>query len=118
MLKAPNVLCVAILAALLVPGCVAQEDIILPSKYDRVAQANIYKTCVANATNSHFDETTQPEVIVRKSLASCSHFKHKMLTAYPEQWRENYIKEVDANLFQREIDWIVEARAKNHHFFR
>jgi hypothetical protein len=99
-------------------GCVAQEEIILPTKYERIAEANDYKQCVALATNRHFDDTTKPELIVRNSLAACSGVKNRMLTAYPEQWRENYFEKVDAQLYQREIDWIVEARTKKGFLFR
>jgi hypothetical protein len=100
------------------PGCVAPEDIILPTKYERIADANNYKKCVALATNRHFDETTKPELIVRNSLAACSGVKSRMLTAYPEHWRENYFEKVDAQLYQREIDWIVDARMKKGFLFR
>ena len=98
-------------------GCVAQEDIILPTKYERIAQADAYKRCVATATNNRFDRTTKPEVIVRGSLQACSNFKNSMLKAYPERWRENYIQEVEAELFQREVDWIVQARTKKNSLF-
>ena len=121
MLNASRFVFIAIIMAFVVgllPGCVAQEDIILPTKYERVAQSNAYKNCVASATNSRIDETTQPEIIVRNSLAACSHFKHKMLTAYPDKWRENYMKKVDTQLFKRETNWIVETRTKKNTFFR
>jgi hypothetical protein len=99
-------------------ACVAPEEIILPTKYQRIAQSDGYKRCVANATNKRFDETTNPDIIVRKSLADCSLVKSTMLNAYPERWRENYMKEVDAKLYQREMDWVVETRAKKNKFFR
>jgi aspartyl/asparaginyl-tRNA synthetase len=99
-------------------ACVAQEDIILPTKYQRIEQADAYKRCVANATNRRFDETTDPDTIVRSSLGACSQVKNTMLNAYPERWRENYMKEVDAKLYQREMDWVVETRAKKNKFFR
>jgi hypothetical protein len=99
-------------------ACVAPEDIILPSKYQRISQSDAYKSCVATATNRNFDETTKPDVIARNSLMACSNVKNTMLTAYPQRWRENYIQEVDAQLFQREVDWIVETRTKKNRFFR
>ncbi len=99
-------------------ACVAPEDIILPTKYQRIAQSDAYRSCVATATNRRFDETTTPDTIVRNSLADCSFVKNTMLNAYPERWRENYMKEVDAKLYQREIDWIVETRTKKNKFFR
>jgi len=102
----------------LLMGCVAQEELILPTKYERIAQSDAYKRCIASATNSHFDETTKPEAIARNSIKSCAHFKSTMLRAYPERWRENYMKSVDAEVFQREVDWIIEARTKKNSFFR
>lgn len=108
----------SILIALLLTGCVAQEDIVLPTKYQRIAQSDAYKKCVALATNSNFDETTKPDAIVRKSLTACSHYKNTMLRAYPQRWRENYLKDVDAELYQREVKWIVETRSRKNRFFR
>ena len=114
MLKA--VICILFILSL--TGCVAQEEVILPSKYQRISQSDAYKSCVASATNRLFDETTTPETIVRNSLAACSHFKSTMLSAYPQRWRENYIKDVDAELYQREVKWIEETRSKKNRFFR
>ncbi|MGD8940703.1 MAG: hypothetical protein PVJ72_15055, partial [Gammaproteobacteria bacterium] len=59
-----------------------------------------------------------PDTIVRSSLGACSQVKNTMLNAYPERWRENYLKEVDTNLYQREMEWIVETRTKNNRFFQ
>ncbi|KPJ93773.1 MAG: hypothetical protein AMJ53_06580 [Gammaproteobacteria bacterium SG8_11] len=106
------------IALLSLTACVAQEDIILPTKYDRIAESDNYKRCVANATNRRFDEITNPDVIVRNSMADCTHVKNTMLNEYPKRWRENYIKEVDAKLYRRELDWIVETRSKKNTFFR
>ncbi len=106
------------LISLPLTGCMSVEEIILPSKYERIAQANAYKSCVASATNSRFDDFTKPELIVRNSLTVCSHFKDNMLRAYPKTWRENYLKEVDSELYRREVDWIVEARTRKNKFFR
>ena len=99
-------------------ACVAPEDIILPSKYQRIAQSDVYKRCVAIATNKNFDEITKPDVIVRNSLMACSNVKKTMLTAYPQRWRDNYMQAVDAELFKREMDWVVETRTKKNRFFR
>ena len=94
------------------------QNAVLPDKYDRIAAVDGYKSCVASATNHRFDETTNPDVIVRNSLSSCAQFKNNMLKAYPARWRENYIKDVDAELYQREIDWIRETRNNKNTFFR
>ena len=99
-------------------ACVAQEDIILPTKYQRIAEANAYKQCVAQATNRKFDEITTPESIARSSLAECAFVKKTMLRAYPQRWRENYIKDIDAELYEREVNWVVETRTKKNKFFR
>lgn len=106
------------LGLFMLTACVAQEELILPTKYQRVAAANAYKNCVASATNSRFDNNTKPDVIVKNSMGACSHFKYNMLKEYPKRWRENYLKDVDAQLFKREVEWIVQTRKKGNSFFR
>lgn len=99
-------------------ACVAQDELILPTKYQRIAVGNAYKNCVATATNSRFDNHTKPEIIVKRSMSQCAHFKNNMLKEYPPRWRENYLKNVDAQLHKREVDWIVQTRKKGNTFFR
>ena len=109
---------VCIIPLISLTACVAQEDIILPSKYQRVSQSDVYKRCVATATNNNFDEITKPDVLARNSLAACANVKKTMLTAYPPRWRDNYMQAVDAEVFEREVEWIVETRTKKNRFFR
>ena len=100
------------LALLMVSSCIAKKDIILPTKYDRTAQIDAYKKCVANATHLRFDTTTNVNVLVKNSMSACNRHKETMLRAYPKRWRENYIKEVDAELYQQEISWVADTRKK------
>ncbi|WP_455203543.1 hypothetical protein [Kaarinaea lacus] len=100
----------SVLAVLMTSSCIAKKDIILPTKYDRTAQVEAYKMCVANATHLRFDTTTNADVLVKNSMSACSRHKQTMLRAYPKRWRENYIKDVDAELYQQEISWVADTR--------
>jgi hypothetical protein len=99
-------------ASMMTLSCVSKEEMIVPTEYDRLAWVDRYKSCVASKTNQKFDQFTRADVIARQALAQCSHIRNGMLKEYPDRWRESYLKEVDAELYQREIAWISETRKK------
>ena len=86
---------------------------ILPTKEERMTLVNIYKNCVANATNSRYDKNSRPEEIVSHAIEKCSRAKNNMLSDYPRSWRPGMIKKIDAELFEREIAWVENTRKKN-----
>lgn len=110
-LQAVAVVSVVIVAGLLT-GCVNPKDSILPSKYKRASQVDRYKTCVATSTNIRYNATSRPEDIVRQSMVSCKRFRDSMVSEYPKRWRESYANKIDAELYQREVAWVLETRRK------
>lgn len=93
-------------------ACVTAQNTILPTKYKRASLVDAYKTCVATSTNIRYNPRTKPEDIVRQSMASCYRFRNRMVSDYPQRWRDNYAKKIDAELYQREISWVIETRQK------
>ena len=93
-------------------GCVAEKDLILPTKEQREARVSGYKKCVALATNSRYDEQSEPSVLVRSSMDSCKSAKYLMLKDYPKSWSASLEKRVDEEVYKREIAWVLETRQK------
>ena len=95
-----------------VTACVSSQNVILPDKYKRQSLVERYKSCVAFGTNHLYNPHSCPDEIVRRSMASCQNFRLRMVSEYPARWRENYAQKVDAELYQREIAWVLETRNK------
>ena len=101
-----------LLATTVLAACVSNQDIILPTKHERISLVDVYKRCVANATNSRFDKFTNPDVIVRSAMKKCIRSKNAMLRDYPQSWRRGLESDVDEVLYRREVAWIKETRIK------
>ena len=101
-----------IMELIVLSACVNPKETILPNKYMRMNLVEQYKTCVATSTNVRYNNVSRPEDIVRQSMASCYRFRNRMVSEYPKRWRENYANKIDAELYQREIAWVLETRKK------
>ena len=99
---------VVVLVAL--TACVAKQDLIIPSKQQRIAAMENYKQCVANATNKRLSQNRDPEAIVRDSIAHCRTSKYAMLKDYPKGWRDSYEKQVDEEILKEEIAYVTKVR--------
>ncbi|WP_455375083.1 hypothetical protein [Kaarinaea lacus] len=97
---------------LLVSACVAKQDLILPSKEQRVTAVETYKQCVAYATNKRINQNRDAESIVRDSIEKCRSSKHAMLKDYPKNWRNSFEKQVDEELLKTEVAYIRKARGQ------
>lgn len=100
------------LIPVLLAACINPKQSVLPDKYQRMSLVDKYKTCVATKTNLRYNPHARPEDIVRQSMASCLRLRKSMVSEYPQRWRENYAKKIDAELYQREIAWVLETRRK------
>lgn len=94
----------------LVSACVAKQDLILPSKQQRVSAVNNYKQCVAYATNKRINQNRDAEAIVRDSIQHCRGSKHAMLKDYPKSWRASFERQVDEEVLKEEVAYIRKAR--------
>jgi len=95
-------------------ACVAQQDLIIPNKIQRVEMISKYKQCVSNATNvasnRQFSDFRTPEALVRASMHQCRGAKYMMLKDYPKGWRESLANQVDEELFKQEISWLQNSK--------
>jgi hypothetical protein len=91
-------------------SCVAEQEMILPTKEQRVSRVDAYKICVSYAINQSYNNLEPPESIVRASMASCKNVKRNILIDYPKAWRENFEKQIDEEVFKEEIAWVLETR--------
>jgi hypothetical protein len=101
---------IVIISGLLLSGCLAKQQTILPTSTERETLTNNYMRCVANATNIGYDNATSAETIVRDAMAKCIRAKNAMIREYPKNWQENLVEDVDNKLYQREIAWIEQTR--------
>jgi len=97
-------------------ACVAQQDLIIPNKIQRVEMISKYKQCVSNATNvasnkEHTDFRSAEE-LVRASMRQCRGAKFMMLKDYPKGWRASLASQVDEELFNQEMSWLQAAEYK------
>lgn len=95
---------------LLVSACVAKQDLILPSKEQRVTAVQKYKQCVAYATNRRINQNRDAEAIVRDSIEHCRSSKHAMLKDYPKNWRASFERRVDDEVLKEEVAYVRKAR--------
>lgn len=95
---------------LLVSACVAKEDLILPSKQQRITAVETYKQCVAYATNKRINQNRDAEAIVRDSIEHCRGSKHAMLKDYPKSWRASFERQVDDEVLKEEIAYVRKVR--------
>lgn len=100
----------ALIMSLLFSGCVARKDTILPIRSDREMLVSMYKSCVTQATTNGYDKTQAPEDLVRASLSYCKGERSGMLRDYPQSWRTSLLKEIDDELYQSEIQWVLNKR--------
>ncbi|NOZ52459.1 MAG: hypothetical protein GXP08_04845 [Gammaproteobacteria bacterium] len=95
-------------------ACVAQEDLIIPNKIQRLEMVSKYKQCVANATNAasskEHSDYRNPQELVRASMLQCRGAKYRMLKDYPKGWRKSLATQVDDELFRQEISWLQGSR--------
>ena len=91
-------------------ACVAKQDLIVPSKEQRIAAYDNYRQCVAQATNKRLNQNRDPEDIVRDSIAHCRTSKYAMLKDYPKGWRESYEQQIDEELLKEEIAYVIKVR--------
>ena len=101
-----------LLVATVVTACMAKKETILPTRHERLTLVDVYKRCVANATNSRYDKFSSPDVIVRAAMNKCDRSKNAMLREYPKSWRRGLERDVDEELYRREIAWVKQTRAK------
>jgi len=99
-----------LLALSVLVACVAKEDLIIPSKQQRIAAVENYKQCVSVATNKRLNENRDPEAIVRDSITHCRSSKYAMLKDYPKGWRDSYEKQVDEEILKEEIAYVTKVR--------
>lgn len=97
---------------ILVSACVAKEDLILPTKEQRITAVETYKQCVSYATNKRLNQNRDAEAIVRDSIEHCRSSKYAMLKDYPKSWRSNFEKRVDEELLKTEVAYIRQARGE------
>ena len=100
----------AVVVIVVLTACVAKQDLIVPSKQQRVAAEENYKQCVAQATNKRVYENQDPEAIVRDSIAHCRTSKYAMLKDYPKGWQESYGQQVDEEILKNEIAYVIKTR--------
>lgn len=100
-------------SVVLASACVEKTNMILPTQNERMTLVNLYKRCVANATNSRYDASSKPEEIVSHAMEKCDHAKNTMLSDYPKSWRAGLVKKIDDELYKREIAWVESTRSKN-----
>lgn len=91
-------------------ACVAKQDLILPSKEQRVSAVNSYKQCVAYATNKRINQNRDAESIVLDSIEHCRGSKHAMLKDYPKSWRASFERQVDEEVLKEEVAYIRKVR--------
>lgn len=101
---------VVLAAALILSACVAKQDLILPSKEQRVSAVENYKQCVASATNKRINQNRDPEAIVRDSITHCRSSKYAMLKDYPKNWRKSFERQVDEEVLKTEVAYVRKAR--------
>lgn len=94
----------------LISACVAKQDLILPSKEQRVSAVNNYKQCVAYATNKRINQNRDAEAIVRDSIEHCRGSKHAMLKDYPKSWRASFERQIDEEVLKEEVAYVRKAR--------
>ena len=94
----------------MVSACVAKEDLILPTKEQRVTAVDTYKQCVSYATNRMLGEKRDAEAIVRDSIEHCRSSKYAMLKDYPKNWRSSFEKQIDEELLKTEVAYVNKAR--------
>lgn len=94
----------------LLSACVAQKDIILPSKTQRESRVGAYKLCVAQQTNRKYNDYENPAQIVRLSMDACKGAKYQMLKDYPKSWGESFEKRIDEEVYKQEITWVLKTR--------
>lgn len=100
-----------LICGVVLTGCVEQkQNDILPSTSEREILINNYMRCVAVATDAHYDVVTKPDLLVRQSMEHCIRARNAMIREYPKSWRENFVKNIDNKLYQREIAWIEQNR--------
>lgn len=99
-----------LVVVLLMSACVAQEDLILPTKEQRVTAVDAYKQCVSSATNRRLNENRDAEAIVRDSIEHCRSNKYTMLKDYPKNWRASFEKQIDEDLLKTEVAYVNKAR--------
>ena len=97
---------------LLVSACVAKEDLILPTKEQRITAVDTYKQCVSYATNKRLNQNRDAEAIVRDSIEQCKTSKYAMLKDYPKNWRANFEKSVDEEILETEVAYVRKARGQ------
>jgi len=103
---------VVLAGLLLLSACVAKEDLILPTKEQRISAVETYKQCVSYATNKRLNQNRDAESIVRDSIEQCRTSKYVMLKDYPKSWRSNFEKSVDDELLKTEVAYIRKARGE------
>ena len=101
-----------ILVMFVVSACVAKQDLILPSKEQRVSAVNNYKQCVAYATNKRINQNRDAEAIVRDSIQHCRGSKHAMLKDYPKNWRASFERQVDEEVLKEEVAYVRKVRGQ------
>ena len=99
-----------IAAVFLVTACVAKQDLILPSKEQRITAVESYKQCVAYATNKRINQNREAEDIVRDSIEFCRGSKHAMLKDYPKNWRASFERQIDEEVLKEEVAYVRKAR--------
>ena len=99
-----------LIAVLVLPACVAKQDLILPSKVQRVTAVENYKQCVAFATNKRLNQNRDAEDIVRDSISHCRSSKYEMLKDYPKNWRASFARQVDEEVLKAEVAYVLKAR--------
>ena len=102
---------VVLVAVTLLSACVAKEDLILPSKQQRVSAVENYKQCVASATNKRLNQNRDAEAIVRDSISHCRSSKHAMLKDYPKNWRASFERQVDEEVLKNEVAYVRKVRS-------
>ena len=99
---------------LLVSACVAKQDLILPSKEQRISAVDAYKKCVSYATNISINKSRNQdaEAIVRASIHQCRTSKHAMLKDYPKNWRASFERQVDNEILKEEVAYVRKTRGQ------
>lgn len=101
---------IVLVAVFVLSACVAKQDLILPSKEQRVTAVENYKQCVANATNKRLNQNRDAEAIVRDSITKCRTSKHAMLKDYPKNWRASFERKVDEEILKNEVAYVRKTR--------
>ena len=108
--KSTAVLAAAVIVTATLSACVAKQDLILPSKEQRITAVDVYKQCVAYATNRRINQNRDAEAIVRDSIDQCRTSKNAMLKDYPKNWRTSFEKQVDEEILKNEVAYVKKAR--------